>query len=82
MIAVIVLVPLGCFAAFCLLWPVFAAEPAKVRPLTMDEQAAWGIYRIQDAAKVARMKSTRAQDTRAWDARYEAIRMGAWGEAV
>ena len=68
-----VLIPLLVFAAFCLLWPVITHQPAKVRPLTMDEQAAWGIYRIQDAAKVARMRSTRAQDTQAWDARYVSL---------
>lgn len=67
------LIPLLVFAAFCLLWPVVTQQPAKVRPLTMDEAAAWGIYRIQDAAKVARMRSTRAQDTQAWDARYVSL---------
>ena len=70
------LIPLLVFAAFCLLWPVITHQPAKVRPLTMDEQAAQGIYRIQDAAKVARMKSTRAQDTRAWDARFAWLERG------
>lgn len=74
MIAVLIL--LLVFMAFCLLFPVFAAEHAKIRPLTMDEQAARGIYRIQDAAKVARMKSTRAQDTQAWDARFAWLKRG------
>ena len=72
MVAVIVI--LTVFAAFCLLWPVFVSEHyAIIRPLTMDEKAAWGIYRIQDAAKVARMRSTRAQDKQAWDAQYVSL---------
>lgn len=57
-------------AAFFLLWPIFASDqqaPATVRPLTSDEQAAWGLYRIQDAARVARMKHTREQDRHKWD---------------
>ena len=65
-----------CLAIGVLLWrEVTSEERPTVRPLTMDERAAWGIYRIQDAAKVARMRSTRAQDRRAWNTR----RLDLWG---
>ncbi len=41
-------------------------ERRTVRPLTPDENAAWGLYRIEDAAKVARTKATREQDQMRW----------------
>ncbi len=82
---VTVLVSIVVFCLFSLLWPVFAAdEPQTIRDLTPDEKAAWGLYRISDKSRVARMKSTRAQDRQAWDARYQWIlrgkAMGLWYE--
>jgi hypothetical protein len=41
-------------------------ERRTVRPLTPDEEAAWGRYRIEDAAKVARMRATRERDQMRW----------------
>lgn len=40
-----------------------------IRPLTQDELAAWGLYRIQDAEKRARWAATRYQDQQMWEMR-------------
>lgn len=40
-----------------------------VRPLSQDELAAWGLYRIQDAEKRARWAATRYQDQQLWEMR-------------
>ena len=40
-----------------------------VRPLSHDELAAWGLYRIRDAEKRARWASTRYQDQQMWEMR-------------
>ena len=64
----IALVWLGTIGIVCLLWPVFAAEERQtIRHLTMDEKAAWGRYRIEDQAKVYRMKCNREYARHMWD---------------
>ena len=45
-----------------------------VRPLSHDELAAWGLYRIQDAEKRARWAATRYQDQQAWEIHYQEAR--------
>ena len=61
--------------AFCainvyLLWPVFAENDRQSRivwPLTQDELASQGLYRLTDKAKCARMRSMRNYSQHLWD---------------
>jgi hypothetical protein len=63
----IVIVPLVCFALFCLTWPVFYPTPKPiVRPLTMDEQASQAIYQKADENKVKAMRHARRVQTDLW----------------
>lgn len=53
----IALVPLLCFAAFCLLWPVVASgRPRKIYPLSPDDMALWAHYLKADADKVKTLR--------------------------
>lgn len=60
---------IACLILGFLIWDTVTAEKPRptVRTLTSDEQAAWGQYRIQDAAEVARRKHTREYDRRLWE---------------
>lgn len=57
-----------CFLVFLLLWPIFSEDrPSRVRPLSHDEIGARWSYRLDDQAKVARLRFSREQSKRLWD---------------
>jgi hypothetical protein len=70
--ALIVMVGCGavCYGILVVILDGETDEHQNVRELTDDEKAAWGIYRIQDGAEVARRVSTRFEDRRRWDVNY------------
>ena len=69
MIIYLILLAAGLFLAGGILEGMLDAERESrvTRPLTQDERAAWGRYRLEDRAKVARMAATRAQDRAQWE---------------
>ena len=59
---------LVCTLLFLLLWPIFAADrPSRVRPLSQDELGARWSYRLDDKAKVARLRFAREHARHLWD---------------
>ena len=51
-----------------LLFPVFAADDDRdtIRPLTLDELAAWKSFRAQDREKVRQLRAARRWQTELW----------------
>lgn len=61
-------------------------ERQYVRPLTMDDSAAWGIYRITASAEVAKRKHTRERDRQLWAVKLAWLergkQMGIWDDVA